>query len=85
MAFLAPMASAMFDCLSGIEHDRVTVLQTACAPLVLILRLQLESFLYSCRRNSRHGWFHPCLCRHVLKYIHAFIHKLYFNSNLQID
>lgn len=32
MAFLAPMASAMFDCLSGIEHDRVTVLQTACAP-----------------------------------------------------
>lgn len=32
MAFLAPMDSAMFDCLSGIEHDRVTVLQTACAP-----------------------------------------------------
>ena len=32
MVFLAPLASAMFDCLSGIEHNRVTVLQTACAP-----------------------------------------------------
>lgn len=59
MAFLAPMASAMFDCLSGIEHDRVTVLQTACAPfgvdtafaigvISLFVQKELPAWLVSC-------------------------------------